>query len=198
MLRPKTFADEFEKFTLAYSSYKVPYFDDPQSPDYDPDFVPTLQDFEILRDDEGNIKPPEGDFPKQYAEAYETYSLEGIVLGALPGLQQPDIIETFMRSFSTSITEFATALANYWFTVLIVPGIPAHGGVSVISVVNDANNWIPSFEAAILASITTDYKYPVMVHLIENIETIALPNVTWTVTELMPNGSPASFPEKVF
>lgn len=192
MLRPKTFADEFEKFTLRYSSYEVPYFEN------DPNFIPSLGEFTILSDDEGNILPPEGDFPLKYAESYETYSLTGEVLGAVHGLQQPEFIETFMRSFSTSITEFATALANYWSTVLIVPGVPSHGGVSVVSVVNDATNWIASFEAAILASITTEYKYPVMVHLIENIEAIALPNVTWTVTEMMSSGSPASFPEKVF
>lgn len=185
-LTPTVFSDSFEAFMNRYMSYSIG------------SGTPGIGDFEAIVDDNGFIVPPVGDFPLEYSLAYEQYSLTGEVLGAVHGNQQPSIIETFMRSFSTSITEFATALANYWATVLIVPGSPAHGGVSVVSVVNDAASWVSAFEAAITASLTTEYKYPVMVHFIENVESIALPNVTWTVTELMPNGSTQSFPEKVF
>jgi hypothetical protein len=124
--------------------------------------------------------------------------LTGLVLGAAHGSQQAGLLEAFMKAASGSIIDFATALANYWGTVLVINGLPLHGGVSVISVVNDAPSKIAAFQDAILASITTEYKYPVMNHLMENIEAIALPQVTWIVTEMMPNGSPASFPEKVF
>lgn len=187
MLIPTVFSDEFESFMNRYISLAIP--DVP---------IPLITEFTAIRDDSGNIVPPIGDFPLEYSLAYEKYSLTGQVLGAVHGVQQPQIIETFLRSFTASVREFAVALANYWSTVLIVPGAPAHGGVSVVSVVNDAASKVSSFEAAITASLTTDYKYPVMVHFIENVESIALPDVTWTVTERFSNGSTASFPEKVF
>lgn len=155
-----------------------------------------------LTDAPGIVTPGAGDYPSSFASAYEAYSLTGEVLGAIHGDQQrPSIIESYLRTFSTSIIDFATALANYWATVLIVPGPPAHGGISVVSVVNDATDHVSAFASAITASLTQDYKLPIMKHLIDNIESIALPQVTWTVTELIPTGAgpvPMQFAEKVF
>lgn len=185
MLTPIVFSNEFEAFMNRYVSYTI-------------SGNPAITDFKAITDDNGVIVPPIGDFPFQYAAAYETYSLTGEVLGAEHGSQTPVIIESFLRTYSISVLEFATALANYWATVLLIPSAPMHGGVSVVSVVNDAASKVGAFHSAITASLTTDYKYPVMVHFIENVESIALPQVTWTVTELFSNGSTASFPEKVF
>lgn len=197
MLTPNTFSYSFESFMNNYISLVQPEKPDDWDDVVDGEFTPDKNKFVSKTNDDGSITQPVGDYPSSFASSYEEYSLEGIVLGAVHGAQQPIIIESFMRTFSNSIIDFATALANYWGTVLIINGLPLHGGVSVISVVNDAPSKIPAFQAAILASITTEYKYPVMSHLMENIEAIALPQVTWIVTEMMPNGSPASFPEKV-
>ena len=146
---------------------------------------------------DGDVAYSFGDYPSIFADSYEAYSLTGVVLGAIHGSQSPSIIESFLRTFNTSITEFATALANYWATVLIIPGIPAHGGSSVISVTNDAASHVSDFEAAIIASYTQEYQLPVFQQFILNIENIALPTVTWYVTELV-GIVPVTFTEKVF
>lgn len=183
-LTPSIFTNEFESFMRRYIS-----LDDSFQPIY-----------------EGNsIVPSYGDYPSKFASAYETYSLSGVVLGAVHGAQQPSILESFLRSWNSnsrsSVTEFATALASYWSTVLVVPGSPAHGGVSVVSVTNDSTSHISEFESAILATITTSFYRPIFINLINNIESIALPSVTWYVTELVDQGGslvPVTFTEKVF
>lgn len=175
-LTPSIFPTEFESFMKRYISLND-------------SFLPIYED--------GIIVPSIGDYPSTFASTHETYSLSGEVLGAVHGNQQPDILETYLRTFSTSVTDFATALAEYWSTVLIVPGPPAHGGDVVTTVVNDAASKVASFEAAITTTFTTSLSTPVFINLINNIEQIALPDVTWTVTELF-DGSPVTFPEKVF
>ena len=160
-------------------------------------FSINLHQYPIL-DEDGNVIPSSGDYPFDFAQSYETYSLTGEVKSALHGDQQPSIIEDFLRVYNTSIYDFATALAEYWFTVLIIPGEPTHGGISVVSVENDATSFIDSFYDAITASLTQEWKMPIYNHFINNIEEIALPDVTWYITELMPNGSTSVFTEKVF
>jgi hypothetical protein len=181
MLDPNIFPSEFDAFMKRKVSLSDSFL-----PLYDGDF----------------ILPAFGDYPSAFASAYDIYSYSGEVLGAThEPAHDPGIIEAFMRSYSTSVTEFAQALADFWSTVLIVPGAPMHGGVSVQSVVNDASVQVGAFESAILASITTELTTPVFIQLINNIEAIALPSVTWTVTEMIPVGSslvPTPFLEKVF
>jgi|SRR5690554_5061312 len=181
MLDPNIFPNEFDAFMKRKVS-----LDDNFLPLYDGDF----------------ILPSTGDYPSAFARAYDTYSYSGEVLGATHATaHNPGILEAFMRSHSTSVTDFARALANFWSTVLIVPGVPMHGGVSVQSVVNDASAQVSAFESAILASITTELTTPVFIQLINNIETIALPSITWTVIEMIPVGPslvPTPFLEKIF
>lgn len=151
--------------------------------------------------DDGMPVPSQGNYEEIFADAIEAHSLTGEVPGAEHGNQDKTIIEDFIASFSdnsSGVIEFATALANYWATVLIVPGSPAHGGVEVTDVVNDAANRVSAFEDAITASITQEYKYPWMEHFIINVESIALPQVIWTVTELMSDGTTQTFTETVF
>ena len=179
-LTPIIFPNEFESFMKRYISLNDSFL-----PIYDGD----------------TIVPSYGDYPSKFASAYEKYSLSSEVLGAVHGAQQPALLETFLRSWSYSVTEFATSLANYWSTVLIVPGAPMHGGVSVQSVTNDAACHVADFEAAILATITTSFYQPIFTNLINNIESIALPAVTWYVVELVYQGgslTPVTFTEKVF
>lgn len=175
-LTPSIFPAEFESFMLRYISL-------------DNSFLPLYNGDQI----ESSV----GDYPSSFASSYETYSLSGEVLGALHGAQSPDILESYLRTFSTSVTDFATALANYWSTVLIVPGAPAHGGKSVATVTNDASSQISAFESAIIATFTIQLETPVFVNLINNIEAIALPSVTWFVTEVMPNDTLQTFTENV-
>lgn len=167
MLTSNIFSQEFDDFMKRYISL-------------DNEFQPIYEG--------GDISPSVGDYPSKFASAYETYSLSGEVLGANHGSQEPSILETFLRSHNTSITQFAMSLADYWSTVLIVPGEPAHGGVQVVQVTNNATSQLSSFESAIRATLTTSLTLPVFSTLINNIEVIALPSVTWTITELMDRG----------
>jgi len=177
MLTPTIFTQEFDDFMKRFISLND-------------EFQPIYSN--------GQISPSVGDYPSRFASAYETYSLSGVVPGALHGSQSPSILESFFRSHSTSITQFATSLADYWSSVLLVPGPPAHGGIQVLEVTNDASSQVSAFESAIRASITTSLVTPVFSNLINNIETIALPTVTWTVTELVDQGGGNFVPEDFF
>lgn len=140
-------------------------------------------------------------FYTKFATAYDDYVSDGEVLSAINDGRDKGILEQGIQSLnrtSEAVTIFATALANYWGTVLLINGSPTHGGVSVASITNDAPSQVSAFESALYATFTSQRVQPPYITLINNIESIALPQVTWTVTEIMPNGSPASFPEKVF
>lgn len=123
---------------------------------------------------------PSGGYQQAFADAYDTYAVAGELSqgGGAPGMEDKSIISGFLSGLTgnTTVTEFATMFANYWATCLLVPD----GGA--ISVVNDASSQIPAFEAAIIASITQSDTQPYFQHLVENIQSIALPQVTWTVT----------------
>lgn len=142
--------------------------------------------------------PPTGDYPALFAAGYKEYAEQGIVLGADNSGSDESIIE-FAIGKTTTVTELATAFANYWATVAILPGTPAHGGISVVSVVNDAATRVSSFEAAIEASMTTKESKPYFYNLVNNIETMAVSTIIWTVTEMMPTTppSPSPFPETI-
>lgn len=138
------------------------------------------------------------DYPKLFAEAYQKYAERGIVLGAENSESDASILEAALGR-NISVNDLATAFANYWSTVAVVPGVPAHGGMRVISVINDAVAKIPLFRAAIRSSITSTESKPYFFNFINNIETIAVSNIVWTVTELMPGSppSPSPFPELI-
>lgn len=145
---------------------------------------------------------PQGDYPAAFATGYNDYAKEGIVLGADNSGGNKSIIEDFMRGVSSrsqTITDFAQALADYWSTVALANGLPMHGGIEVVSISNDAASHVANFEAAILASITQTESKPYFHQFVSNIETMAVRQIIWTVTELMPGSppSPASFPESI-
>ena len=147
-------------------------------------------------DGKPNGNPPTGDYPSLFAAGYKEYAEQGIVLGADNSGSNESIIEAALGK-TTTVTDLATAFANYWATVAVIPGTPAHGGTSVISVVNDASTRVSAFEAAIEASITTTESKPYFFNFVNNIETMAVSTIIWTVTELMPTvpPSPSPFPE---
>ena len=142
--------------------------------------------------------PPTGDFPANWATAYDTYAAGGEVPGAQNQGGNKIIIEAFLRGLVSkdNVIEFAEVLANYWATVAVIPGAPAHGGTSVISVTNDAASKVGLFESAIRASITESRSEPFFQHFIENVQNIAVSQVIWSVTEDTPSG-PVTFPENI-
>ena len=134
-----------------------------------------------------------------FASAYETYASAGTVPGATNTGGTESILEAFVAAVISrveTIDEFAQALADYWATVAITPGSPAHGGTSVTSVVNDALSQVAAFRSAIVASITDVDTAPYFEQLIVNIENIGVSAVTWTVTELI-GGVPTPFSENI-
>lgn len=134
-----------------------------------------------------------------FATAYNDYALTGEVASALHGSEQPSILENWLRTFDWSLDDFAQTLANYWFTVLLIPGLPTHGGVEVVSVVNDATSHVSDFRSALLASLSLDgtiYR-PVFIQFIDNVQTIALPTITWTITERFSDNHTEQFSEKI-
>lgn len=163
-----------------------------------------LQDVSGL-DADGNPdpKPATKDFPAGFAEGYDAYAKDGLVLGAENEGGEKIILEDFLRSgFPNSPATtllFATAFAEYWDTVAVSPGTPSHGGIATVSVTNDALDYIALFEAAILASLSSIKSTPFFLNLITNIEEIAVSAITWTVTEtvLTPAPKPIPFPEKI-
>ena len=146
-------------------------------------------------------------YPDMFATEYDNYAKAGIVPGAATGAEDKTIIETALRSYTTvsppssyiTVTTLATAFANYWSTVLVTPGAPAHGGTVVISVVNDAMAKVSLFEEAIWASLTSSRSEPFFYNFINNIERIAVSSIIWSVTELIPGDPPSasSFPETI-
>lgn len=156
----------------------------------------------LNEDGTNNNQPQQGDYPKAFAESYNDYAKAGEVLGATNEGGDASILEGFMRGVSgasgADVQNFAQALADFWSTVAVTPGAPSHGGTAVSKVENDAADLVNAFEAAIMASITTEEKKPYFYHLINNIESIAVSQIVWTVTELMPpSGSPSAFPEGI-
>jgi hypothetical protein len=149
-------------------------------------------------DGNGVPVPSQGTYPAPFANAYKTYTLTGQVLGAQHGSQNESILSSWLSGPVTGTEEFAQVLANYWATVLIVPGAPAHGGTSVVSVTNDAASKVSAFVAALNATYTTNSVEPIFSSFLENVKNIALSQVTWFVTELMPpSSSPTVFQEKI-
>lgn len=147
-------------------------------------------------------EPMQNDYPAEFASAYNDYAKAGIVLGAENQGGDASILESFMNGLSESspsnVTAFAQALADFWATVAIQPGPAEHGGMSVSNVINNASSLTGAFEAAINASLTTSESKPYFYDLINNIEAIAVSQIIWTVTELMPpTGTPSDFPEPI-
>lgn len=131
-------------------------------------------------------------------QAYFDYSIEGTLPGAdLTVGGTKSILETGFITDNTpaTIDNIAAAICNYWATN-ITPGVPAHGGTAVVSVVIDGASKIPAMKAAIQGLITTspaggltDF-YQVTQDIVKTIPCI--------ITELIPpNATPTPFPETI-
>lgn len=125
---------------------------------------------------------PSGDYPADFASAYHDYASLGVIPGAISGGGDSSIIETFLRSATSSsqtIDDFAQALTDYWVTVGLTPEPPN------ISSVNDAAGKFAAFKAAIESSITSSASLPYFEQFIINVEAVAL-TIQWTITPPAP------------
>lgn len=165
--------------------------------------------FGVAWEQGGDPVPFDLNYHEYFAFNYDYHAREGEVKGGIikeanfnnQGGDWP-ALALWMKTLTSmnNVPAFAFQLATYWSTVALVPGPPMHGGVSVVSIVNDALDQVPAFEAAITAAMGALPLTPWFAKLPESIQTIALPQVTWTVTELIPSGSgvsPVPFPEKI-
>lgn len=128
-------------------------------------------------------------FASLFATKYHDYASAGVVPGATSGGGDKSILEAAF-GINTTPSLLALAFASYWATVAIAPGAPAHGGISVSLVVNTAATLVSAFEAAIMATITQSESKPFYLSLIDNIETMAVSQIIWNVTEIMPGPPP--------
>jgi hypothetical protein len=132
-------------------------------------------------DENGRPLPgvPAGDYPADFATAYDEYAKQGVVVGAINLGGDKSIIENCLRNgFSGSgmVIQLAEALRDYWATVAL---IPAPGFVSVS---NDAMSILlyPFWIMAVEASITGSESKPYFSDFISNVQSIAVEQVTWT------------------
>ena len=164
-----------------------------------------LQDVAALNPD-GTPKPKgvprTGNYAAGFATALQTYGASGVVPGALNNGGDPSAIQQLLTSKAASktpidVTELALAFAEYWHTVAVEPGEPAHGGTSVVSVTNNALGQVSAFEQAIMTSMTTVEMKPYYLHFIQNLQDIAISSIMWTVIEAFPTGGPQAFEESI-
>lgn len=140
--------------------------------------------------------PPAGDYPASFAAAYDAYVQEGVVPGAENTGGNINILDAVLRSGGNiSVNTLAQAFADYWATVAVTPGDPAHGGTTVVSVTNNASSMISVFAQAIQSSLTSVESKPYFHQFISNLQGAAQ-QIVWTVTELVA-GSSQSFPETI-
>lgn len=135
-------------------------------------------------------------FPADFAGAYDDYARAGVVPGATTGDEDPGPIEEALGD-QVDLDTLAQAFADYWATVLLVPGEPAHGGVLVTSVANDAAGQSAAFKSAIEVSITSKASTPYFEAFIANIEAMGVAAITWTIVEQFSDGSTQTFTETV-
>ena len=165
-------------------------------------------------DSSGNVVMNDGehtidldfDYGKNFADAYNDYAMLGIVLGTTNAGGQKDILVSAWNSFvggsgsAANISTLATALSTYWATVCDQTqiGPPSHGGISVVSSVNDAATKAPLFIAAITSVITDSASTPPFEDFIGALESVSS-TIIWLITELIPAppGAPVPiiFPE---
>lgn len=138
--------------------------------------------------------PYTGDLGSTWASAFLSWSTAGVLseAGGVAGSEDSSIVQSFISGLTgnTNVADFAQMLADYWATCLLVPNGTA------VSVVNDASSQVAAFESAITASITTSEDTPYFQSLFENIQSIALPSITWTVNRVV-GGSPVTTFETV-
>ena len=119
--------------------------------------------------------PQVGDYPAEFATAYDDYAKAGVVTGALNTGGDKSIIEAAVRAAETTPAALGEAFAQYWATVAILPAPPN------LSSVNDAANLGGVFAAAVAASVRDTESVPYFGEFITNVEAAAKA-VVWAIT----------------
>lgn len=137
-------------------------------------------------------------FADVFATDYEEYSDGGIVLGALNDSANKGILYTTLIDLNNtvyqgnapqSIARLARGFTDFWESAFVTPGTPAHGGIAVVSVVNDAQTFYQDFYDAIYSFVGqygTIFNPPYE-ELFLRIETVAK-QIRWSVTETIITG----------
>jgi hypothetical protein len=121
------------------------------------------------------IFPREGDYPAEFATAYDDYAVGGVVNGAANSGGDKAILEAALRAAPTNPAALGAAFAQYWATVALIPVRPN------VSVVNDAVARADAFTGAIAASVRATESVPYFGEFIANLEAAAK-TVVWTIT----------------
>ena len=121
------------------------------------------------------VFPREGDYPAEFAKAYDDYAEAGVVNGATNSGGEKAILEAALRAAPTTPAALGAAFAQYWATVALIP-VPPN-----VSVVNDAATRADAFTGAIAASIRATESLPYFGEFIGNLE-VAAKTVVWTIT----------------
>lgn len=132
----------------------------------------------------------------QLAKAYDDYAKRGVILGAdLSAGGDLSLLEsafTVLDPSGGTASNMAAKLCAYW-QGLPKPGIPSHGGVSVVSVV-------PTFEAlqltvfAAISGCITDREFQKPYKRLFGAVEDVLKTAICTVTETMPTTPPSLSP----
>jgi len=129
-----------------------------------------------------------------FAGLYVLYSEKGTVPGAdLAAGGDPNALDAAFLADNSAVTpeRMSDAISSYWAT-LDTPGIPAHGGTSVVSVEVNINR--AQLTSAIRGVITTVPALPEgTLNLHQAIQTV-LKSTPWTIVEVV-SGSQQSFTE---
>lgn len=143
----------------------------------------------------GTPPTPDNTFATQFAILYDQYAAQGVVAGAINSGGDPSSLASTLSNLPNSTvsrSQLANALAAYWSDIAVDNGVPAHGGVSVVNVTNNASSKVSDFLSAINSSVRDTESRPFFLEFINNIESV-VKSINWTVTERMSNGSNVNF-----
>lgn len=152
---------------------------------------------QIQRVEQGDpIAPPE-EVAEGLADAYFEYSKGATLPGAdmTSGGTRQILVDAFTFSEAEAMPlQLSNGIATYWSS-FNTPGLPAHGGSAVVSVVVNGIPLATAFETAIRGSINDQLIPEPYEVFFQNIE-LVVNTIPCVITELV-NGTPTPFPETI-
>ncbi len=155
---------------------------------------------QIDKQNNGEPITPQSDMAKQFATAYHNYAKAATLPGAdctAGGILS--ILESAFISDNTAATidRIALGLCNYWSS-FITPGAPAHGGISVVSVVVNGAVVFAAMKAAVTALVTNQLKPDGWIDFYNATEAVVR-TIPCVITEIIPGTPPVPtpFPETI-
>jgi len=130
-------------------------------------------------------------FASAFSSAMNSLLSGGVVQGTLNTGANTSELENILNNLSNSesdVDAIGNAFASLMSNVCTTNGTPAHGGVSVVNVTNDASSKGTNIANIIKSEITDQRKSPPYQNL-ANAFISAIGIITWQVTERYSNGS---------